>query len=168
MAGQLACGRVLKGNLVLEQKKLVVSSHSISGLLAHFVWATKGRLPFITPAIERRVYRYIAGICRRNGCSLVALGGTENHVHLLVYLGAQITQADLVNEVKGASSRFASELLGTEGVFAWQRGYAVFGVSPQHKERVQRYIQKQKEHHDSGELWPGVESFDEPDEESTV
>jgi hypothetical protein len=40
------------------------------------------------------------------------------------------------------------------GAFAWQKGYAAFGVSPGNQERVIAYIRNQEEHH-------RVRSFDE-------
>jgi len=74
-------------------------------LYVHCVWATTGRLPLIQPEIEVRLHEVIATKCRELGCHPIAVGGTEDHLHLLVGLAAALSVADLVQAVKGASSR---------------------------------------------------------------
>jgi putative transposase len=127
-------------------------------LLAHFVWSTTGREPWIEERIEARLHAFIVGVCRREGCYVAAIGGTDDHIHLLCYLNHDITVAALMNRVKGASSRFATASLGVVG-FDWQRGYAVFGVSPHDKDQVSAYVLDQRERHASRNLWPGAEKL---------
>ncbi len=53
-------------------------------LYPHCVWATWDRLPLITPNIEGRLYAAIAAKCLELKCDMIAIGGIEDHVHLLV------------------------------------------------------------------------------------
>jgi REP element-mobilizing transposase RayT len=99
-------------------------------LYAHFVWATWDREPFITDAIEEDLYRFIQGTCHNHKCTVLAVGGMPDHVHLLVALSNMITVANLMEFVKGASSRFVTEKLLKDGWFKWQGSYGVFSVSP--------------------------------------
>ena len=126
----------------------------------HFVWATLDKHPLITPAIERRLYRYIISICERRQCLVLAIGGTENHVHLAVTLPTTLTIADLMQEVKGGSSYFVRETLTPGEFFAWRHGYGVFSFSRSQFKRVTSYIRNQKEHHRQETLWPAVEALD--------
>ena len=75
-------------------------------LYLHCVWATWDRLPLITPAIESRVYAAVAAKAHELKCEVLAIGGIEDHVHLLVRLPTTLTIADLLKGVKGASSHF--------------------------------------------------------------
>ena len=74
----------------------------------HFVWATKERLPLLSPDIERDVHRYITQICEDDGCQVHAIGGTENHVYLLVTLSGTVGTSpakDSLNLLKSLNSR---------------------------------------------------------------
>lgn len=126
-------------------------------VLVHFVWATWDRLPIIRPEIERPVYRYIHAACEQLSCPVVALGGAEDHIHLLVSLPATRLMADLMEVVKGRSSRLVSQELLNGDWFQWQGSYGAFSVSPADKARVIAYIRRQKERHAIGKVWPNAE-----------
>lgn len=61
----------------------------------HFVWSTWDRLPLITEEIERPLHRFIWATCQDNGCNPIAVGGTEDHVHLLVELASRLALVSL-------------------------------------------------------------------------
>lgn len=124
----------------------------------HLVWATWNRMPLITEAIERDLYRYIESTCQKHGCAVLALGGMPDHIHLLVAYPSTITIADLMEYIKGGSSRFVSEKLISGDFFKWQGHYAAFSVSPHDKNRVIRYILNQKQHHAEGTVWSHAEA----------
>ena len=86
-------------------------------LYLHLVWATWDRLPLIDPALERRLYRMIASVAQDQGCTVLALNGMPDHVHLVVTFPATITIAELTKQVKGTTSRFANENAGPDGLF---------------------------------------------------
>jgi putative transposase len=116
-------------------------------LVFHFVWSTRDRLPFITPAIERRLYRMIEAKSRELGCPVVAINGMPNHIHLLVQMSHDISCADFMQKIKGASSGFARKVLLNGGTFSWQHGYGVFSVAHEEISSVIAYIRNQKNHH---------------------
>ncbi len=131
-------------------------------LYLHLVWATWDRLPLITADIERRLHRYIESEAQKQGCTVLALNGTEDHVHLLVSFPTTITIADLVKQVKGVSSHFVNETLQPASQFKWQGSYGAFTVSRWDVDKIIQYIKRQKEHHANGEL---VQEFEETFEE---
>ena len=50
----------------------------------HAVFSTKHRQPLITADIEPRLYAFIGGIVRDLRCTLLAVNGMPDHVHLLI------------------------------------------------------------------------------------
>ena len=98
--------------------------HTLACNLVHCVFSTKDSAPSIKE--PERTWRYIAGTARAKGIPLVAIGGTKNHVHLLIALPPAMSLAKVVQDLKGNSSRWLRE---TSRLFAWQRGYGAFSVS---------------------------------------
>ena len=118
-----------------------------SKILLHIVFSTKGRARLIAPELESRLHPYIGGIVREEQGVLRAIGGTGNHVHLLVGWRTDETVATLVRRAKSGSSQWVHETFPEMEAFAWQEGYGVFSVSASQVERVEQYIQNQAEHH---------------------
>jgi len=118
---------------------------TLSVNLVHIIFSTKGRLPVIRDEIAPDLQAYLAATARRLGCECFRVGGVADHVHLAVRLAPTKTSADLVSELKTASSKW----MKTQSVpeFAWQRGYGLFSVSPADLDALTRYIDTQKAHH---------------------
>lgn len=74
----------------------------------------------------------------------VAVGGTENHVHILFHLPPKLALAKAVLLLKANSSKWMGEH-GRE--FSWQEGYGAFSVSSSNLDQVTRDIQNQEAHH---------------------
>lgn len=110
----------------------------------HLVFSTKNRQRLLSAEYRTRLYEYLGGTLVGMGATPQAIGGTDDHIHLLVGLKATHTLSDLVRELKKSSSSFMKE---TSPYFAWQEGYAAFTVSATAREGVKRYIANQEEHH---------------------
>jgi putative transposase len=136
-------------------------SHSFHCVHVHFVWATWDRLPLITSDIEKRVYGAIRAKCEELKCPVLAIGGIENHVHLLVKLHPTVAQSLLARDVKGASSHLVTHILRPGEFFKWQGSYASFAVEPERLPQVVAYIENQKEHHASGSEWDVLEKIED-------
>jgi putative transposase len=112
----------------------------------HIVFATKHRQPLIAAAWRPRLHEYLGGTVRGLEGVAEAIGGVEDHVHLLVGLRATHTLADFVRELKKAGTAWVREE-HLEPQYAWQEGYAAFTVSPTARGGVKNYILNQEEHH---------------------
>ena len=112
----------------------------------HLVFGTKNRMPLIEAAWQLRLHEYLGGTIRGLGGFPQEGGGVADHVHLLVGLKATHCLADVMRELKKASSAWVHDELGILG-FAWQEGYAAFTVSATAREAVRSYIARQEEHH---------------------
>lgn len=120
-------------------------SHAYVGNFVHCVFSTKDRLPIIPAELKEKLWAYVGGIAVNLGVTLMAVGGTNNHLHLLILLPSRLPLAEVVQKLKANSSRW----LGEQGVtFAWQKGYGAFSVSPSVLDRVRSYIHHQAEHHE--------------------
>ena len=112
----------------------------------HLVFGTKNREPFIAPDWRTRLHDYLGGTIRGLGGFPQGVGGVADHVHLLVGLKATHALADVLRELKKASSAWVHDEIGSRA-FAWQEGYAAFTVGATSREAVKRYIANQEEHH---------------------
>jgi REP element-mobilizing transposase RayT len=109
--------------------------------------ATWDRLDLIDEKLEPILYSYIAKKCGQQNCLLLQIGGTPNHIHLLVKLLPAINIGDFVKNIKGSSSYYIAQIIRPDSFFKWQGGYAAISVSPTHLSKISMYIATQKEHH---------------------
>jgi putative transposase len=112
----------------------------------HIVFSTKDRHPFIADAWRNRLHEYLGGLVRAAEGFPEAIGGTNDHVHLLVGLRATVALATFVQDIKQTSSRWIHETMGVKN-FAWQQGYGAFTVSVSNCGAVKEYLADQVEHH---------------------
>jgi REP element-mobilizing transposase RayT len=90
------------------------------------------------------MWSYLGGICKNYEMSALAIGGTENHVHVLFAVTPKVALAKAVQVLKANSSKW----MGEEGKrFSWQEGYGAFSVSSSNLESVAKYIRNQEAHH---------------------
>lgn len=122
-------------------------ANTYSNIFYHIVFSTKGRKDTISPEIEARLWAYIGGIARKHGIIAVQVGGTENHIHVLILAKPKIAPSQIVQWLKGESSRWIHETFPEMHSFAWQDGYGIFSVSKSNVPDVVEYIKNQREHH---------------------
>ena len=113
----------------------------------HTVFSTKHRANLITPDLEQRLFPFIGGIVRDLRCTLLAINGMPDHLHLLVRYRADLSHSEMLQQIKGRSSKWIHETFPQHSQFAWQEGYGGFTVSKSVVPEVEAYIARQKEHH---------------------
>jgi REP-associated tyrosine transposase len=86
----------------------------------------------------------MAGICRNIGIVVMAIGGAEEHAHLLFHLPATMPLSEAIRTIKANSSLWVRE---TNRSFAWQQGFAALSVSASNRSAVVNYIRNQEKHH---------------------
>ena len=115
-------------------------------LFVHLVFHTKDNRLSIREEWRKNLHAFL-GVCLKTaGCIPLAIGGTHDHVHLLIGFRATHCIAGIVKDVKVASSKWVHNEIG-DRMFGWQGGYGAFTVSPLHIENVRNYIANQMEHH---------------------
>jgi len=118
-----------------------------TSLRYHVVFSTKNRDRWIAPDVEERIWAYLGGIANCNNVTPLVIGGTDDHVHLLLGAPAVLAPAKIVQLIKGGSSAWIQETFPCLRGFAWQDGYAAFTVSMSNVPSVVKYIRGQREHH---------------------
>ena len=124
-----------------------VMPQSLSKVIVHIIFSTKDREPFLDSDVRPRMHAYLATICRDLGGELVRVGGVADHVHIVTTLPRTLSQAQMIEQIKKASSKWIKEVDACYRPFFWQRGYGAFSVSPSQVEAVLQYIDAQREHH---------------------
>jgi REP element-mobilizing transposase RayT len=124
-----------------------VMSHSKNKVWIHGVFSTKYRNPLIIKDLKTVVYENLHLQLKKSGCFLEAIGGIENHVHLLFLLNRSKSLSQVFQQAKGASAfDFNHQNIFVEP-FHWQKGNGAFSVSESKVSSVVQYIQNQEEHH---------------------
>jgi REP element-mobilizing transposase RayT len=126
----------------------------------HLVWATRERIPLITETIERQLYGYILGKAVAMDSLVHAIGGVEDHIHVVASIPPKHAIADVVKRWKGSSSHFVNRDLSaliSPAAFRWQRGYGVFSLGRTQLSVAVRYVRKQRAHHAEGTVMSTLE-----------
>ena len=112
-----------------------------------FVFAVKFRNGLIHASFKEELYQYISGIIKANNHKLLAINGMPDHLH--IFIGMRPTQSisDLLQDIKGSSSKWINEKKFLKVKFEWQEGYGAFSYSKSHVNNVINYIQNQENHH---------------------
>ena len=112
-----------------------------------FVFAVKFRNGLIHASFKEELYQYISGIIKANNHKLLAINGMPDHLH--IFIGMRPTQSisDLLQDIKGSSSKWINEKKFLKVKFEWQEGYGAFSYSKSHVKNVIDYIQNQENHH---------------------
>ena len=121
--------------------------HTYANLMVHGVFSTTQRRPFIRPEIMPELVKVVGGIIRKKDGKLLAMNGTDNHVHLLAIFHPKHAISEMFRDIKAVSCDWVHGLGPVHRDFAWQGGYAVFSVSKSQAGRVETYIARQAEHH---------------------
>lgn len=112
----------------------------------HLVFHTKNNKPIISPEWRARLHAFLGGCLKTAGGIAIAIGGTADHIHLLIGLKATHRLADVVKDIKVVSSKWVHTELNVR-MFGWQNGYGGFTVGTSQLERVRKYVLNQEEHH---------------------
>lgn len=122
-------------------------ANSYTNILVHYIFSTKNREKIITDELQERLWSYMGGIARENGMKAIAIGGVEDHVHMLISLPPTLPVAKAIQLIKGGSSRWVHDTFPKHKHFKWQEGYGAFSVSVSQVDKTIAYIKGQKEHH---------------------
>lgn len=122
-------------------------ANSFTSLNIHFVFSTKNRKCLIDDQMKSRLWEYMGGIAKQYNMVALAVGGTNNHVHMLVSMPAVLSPSKSIQLIKSNSSKWVNEEFRNSTGFSWQVGYSGFSVSPTQIQKVMNYINGQEEHH---------------------
>jgi len=122
-------------------------ANAYAQIYIHLVFATKERCPNLTNQHQKQIYAYMVSKAKENECYVNAIGGTNDHIHLLITLNQKHSISEIAKLLKGSTSHYINELKISPKHFEWQTGYGAFSVSQSSVSKVINYIQTQAEHH---------------------
>lgn len=122
-------------------------ANSYTQIHIHAVFAVQNRMSLINKKWEDELYKYITGIIQNNGHKLIIINGDYDHIHVLLGLRPTQSISDLMQDIKGSSSKWINLNKFVNGKFSWQEGYGAFSYAKTDLKNVINYIENQKEHH---------------------
>lgn len=122
-------------------------ANTYNQLFIHLVYGVKHREGVIFPSFRQQLYEYTIAIIEKRGHRVYAIGGMQDHVHILVSMSPTQSVSDLVMEVKRGTSLWINQNRFVVGRFEWQEGYGAFSYGKSQVDKVVNYIRNQEEHH---------------------
>ena len=117
-------------------------------VLIHGIFRTYGSQPTLpTDKKIEFLYKDIWGIIENKGGHLYRINSMPDHVHILFTIPSTITLADMMQAIKGSTSRTLKYIAGFEDFRGWGNGYAAISHNLKDKYMIISYIKNQQEHH---------------------
>ncbi len=111
------------------------------------VFTIQNRDSIINNKWKDELYKYITCIIQNNGHKVLAINGMPNHIHVLFRMRPARSLSDLLQDIKGVSSKWINEKRLVPGKFSWQEGYGAFSYCRKELPHIIDYINNQQEHH---------------------
>ena len=124
------------------------SSHTVYDIKYHIVWITKYRKPVVRGEIAERLRDLIREICKARDIEILKGHVSRDHVHVLLSVPPHLSVSQLVQSLKGKTSRkllmeYKSLSRAFWGRHIWARGYFVASSGNVTDEVIMRYIEEQ-------------------------
>jgi len=111
------------------------------------IFIVKYRSAMIDENWKNELFMYITGIVQKQKHKLLIINGVKDHIHILIGYRPLQALSELVQDIKGSSSKWINEKKFLKTKFAWQEGYGAFSYSHSHLTKVINYIKNQEKHH---------------------
>jgi putative transposase len=111
------------------------------------VFAVQNRECIISNSWKEELYKYISGIVQSNNHKILSINGMPDHIHILFGLRPSQSIADLMQDIKGSSSKWINNKKLVHSKFSWQEGYGAFSYSKSEVPAIIQYIINQTDHH---------------------
>lgn len=116
----------------------------------HIVWCVKYRHKILIPKIENKLVEVLYRIANENNFQILECNTDKDHIHLLINCTPQHYIPDIMQKMKGVSSRILMKEFGEVlrkklwGGHLWNPSYFVATVSENTEEQIRKYIRNQK------------------------
>jgi len=92
------------------------------------VFSVQNRKCLIQKSFKNEIYQYITGIIQNNGHKLLAINGIPDHIHIFFGMRPKQSLSELMQDIKGDSSKWINRKGFITGRFSWQEGYGAFFI----------------------------------------
>lgn len=118
-----------------------------SQIYIHLVFSTKHRTPNLKHNFADELKTYILNYAQDHKLKILAIGGTKDHLHILLIMPPKFPVSKAAQIIKGSSSRWLNKHHFHKEKFRWQKGYGAFSINKSLVPKTIDYIENQKEHH---------------------
>jgi len=122
-------------------------ANTYTQLFVHSTFSVRNRLKLILPRFKDELYKYITGIIRNKKHKLYAIGGIEDHIHVLVSMRPDVSVSDMIKDIKMNSTNWINGKRFLKTKFGWQEGFGAFTYAKSQVDVVCKYILNQERHH---------------------
>ena len=138
-----------------------MSMHAYSEIHFHINWHVKDNNPVLRDEIETQLQRFIRGkVFETPGMRFHGVGGTDDHVHLVVSAPPTLTPSDWIGQLKGASSHFINHEIANRKLLEWKPKYGIVSFGTRDLPWVLDYVRNQRQHHTAGTAHERLERID--------
>ena len=116
-------------------------------ILYQIVFSTKHRERTLIKRDRPELFRYMAGVVKKQNCHLYQLNGVEDHLHIVTDIHPSLALADLVKDIKLSANSFIKEGNILNNFVGWQKGYGAFTYHVNSLQGLIKYVKTQEEHH---------------------
>lgn len=113
----------------------------------HLNWSTKNKERIIDPTLREQLLLHILENAKSKDIYVDTVNCVEDHIHVLVSLGASQSLSKVVQLIKGESSHWVNLNGMFRGIFEWQDDYFGVSVGDSAVAKVREYIRDQENHH---------------------
>ena len=121
-------------------------SHTVYNIQYHFVWVTKYRYHVLAGEVKLRVRELIRQICQQHDFLIEQGHVSKEHVHILVSASTHMSASQIMQKIKGRSSRVLQQEFPHLkkrywGQHIWARGYFCTTVGQVTDQMIRDYIE---------------------------
>ena len=142
-----------------------MSLRAYSEINLHFTWHVKDNSPVIRDEIEQQLHRFLKGKAAQTpGGSVQGIGGTDDHVHLVVSVPPTLQPSGWIGELKGSSSHYINHVIANRQLLHWQGGYGVVNFGSKDLQWVLDYVRNQRDRHSNNDAHDRLERIEAMEE----
>ena len=125
-------------------------AHTVYDIKYHVVWVTKYRYKILQGEIALRARDVIREICEQREIIIIQGHVSQDHIHLLVSVPPHLSVSEVMQYIKGKSSRklqqeYPSLRKRYWGQHLWARGYYCVSSGTVTDEMIKAYIENHSE-----------------------
>ena len=125
----------------------------------HLIFAVQNRRSLIQNSWKYRLYEYITGIVQQNTHKMIIINGMPDHLHVVIGMRPIQSLSDLMQDIKGNSSKWINDNKLAARKFTWQEGYGAFSYNKSQLPKLIEYVRNQEEHHKKMSFQEEYEDF---------
>lgn len=143
----------------MGRKKNINMANTYTQIHLQFIFAVQNRMSLIQKEWQDRLYQYITGIIQKNKHKMLIVNGMPDHMHIVIGMRPTQSISDLLQDIKGSSSKWINDNKLVKGKFQWQEGYAAFSYSKSALPKLIEYVKNQEEHHRRKNFQMNIKNF---------